>query len=187
MRLASVARRQGRSPQRCFRSVLQCVNLCIMVIAAMINFEILDVSSKERFREALADPSSYTTDGEGIRIISVCWKKSGVKVDGLIVHPPNAPPYPPFLTPRPECFFSPLGADEYNPYGEDGKPRNFDTDGIINLPRRFLHWWHITEYDTRFRELIMAFSYTLPVFIVNLALTSVVKFFDYPAVPPRHD
>lgn len=111
-----------------------CINLCIMVISAMINFEILQVSSKETFKEALEDVSHSVTD------------------------------------------------DEYNPFGEDGKPQNLDTNGIINLPRRFLHWWHATEYDKRFRNMCLAFSYTLPVFMANLALTTLIKFFEYHAV-----
>jgi hypothetical protein len=59
-----------------------------------------------------------------------------------------------------------------------------DTNGIINLPRRFLHWWHATEYDKRFRNMCLAFSYTLPVFMANLALTTLIKFFEYQAVSP---
>lgn len=182
-----------------------CINLCIMVISAMINFEILEVSSKEIFREALADASQYVTEGMAVinhsptpatppppmfcrafaplsqtldhSTVPSCRRARRHCIGFLGRHPP--PDSSPTSIPR-----RPETSDEYNPFAEDGKPQNLDTNGIINLPRRFLHWWHATEYDTRFRHMCLAFSYTLPVFMANLALTTLIKFFQYQTVCP---
>jgi len=93
-----------------------CVDLCIMAVAAFVNFDVLEASCREGVDETTRQEDLYTEDGR-------------------------------------------------NP------------EGIIVAPELFLHMWY-ARYDDKFRAMVLAFSYTVPIFMLNLGFLTLVKFYQ---------
>lgn len=99
---------------------VSCVMIYIMVVASIINFEVVEASGKEELEKDYNLDDQYHNDTDNIH---------GWKDDGLIV---NA--------------------------------------------KQFDELWQ-SRYDRSFRNMVVAFSYCMPCFFANLALTSYVKFY----------